>query len=717
MSPFMPTDTATIEENLHLNEAEREDTQRSASPRQQRRWLTVVQVMALIVALTLALYNNALIEQVDTTSTEAPALLVSSEGFEGVPPCNEGGVRLHTGLDLNANNILDATETQATTVLCNGLRGLSGPQGQPGTSGQDAFLQLLEHEVLPLGHETCPTGGTAMHSGLDVNGNGTLEEDEATSSVVVCNGSVGTNGFNGLDGMDGVNGTTGHSALVDKVPAPTYLCLDGFLVRFGVDDGQGTAVAGNGLLEDEEVHETLNFCFEPLRSERITDVFENAGNSMNEGCDAAVWSENHLGLLLAANDGTNGCELYRYSPLTNATTMVTDLHPNGDGMPGKDLGFLLVEQTNLVLFDATDGVNGRQLWVTDGSEAGTRVLGQIELAPPVPWFEGYLFFSPSANWLWTNGSDLRAWHEHPAWNASTQTAAQALLAPLSQPGQAWMVGTEHGLWFTASDATGDVEPYRLANDGSLQTWDVNPVGSIQLTDALADGEDLIAVAMRGTAKQLLHLSTNGSVNWLTAIAPSTGDTHLGEGMGLHRIGDNLVYDAVVSANEARLWTTNLANGITVQLSAELLAPGAQVGVANTGDRLLFDCITVSRGTEVCVTDATPLGTKVLHDLTPGVVSSDIRGLVAIEDGFAFMSDGVVEGTPVGVSLWVIEGEAMRLALNPWPGSSNSSGAVTYGNLVVGPSQLYFIANDGSSGHEWFRWSHGELSDDWIVIAR
>ena len=75
-----------------------------------------------------------------------------------------------------------------------------------------------------------------------MNGNGSLDQDEVTSSMVVCNGAVGSNGFNGLDGMDGADGTTGHSALVDKVPAPNYLCLDGFLVRFGVDDGQGTAV-------------------------------------------------------------------------------------------------------------------------------------------------------------------------------------------------------------------------------------------------------------------------------------------------------------------------------------------------------------------------------------------------------------------------------------------------------------------------------------------
>ena len=58
------------------------------------------------------------------------------------------------------------------------------------------------------------------------------------------------------------------------------------------------------------------------------------------------------------------------------------------------------------------------------------------------------------------------------------------------------------------------------------------------------------------------LFDNGSHGWLTAIAPTSGDTHLGEGMGLHLIGDNLVYDAQTVPGEPRLWTTNVANGIT-----------------------------------------------------------------------------------------------------------------------------------------------------------
>ena len=120
---------------------------------------------------------------------------------------------------------------------------------------------------------------------------------------------------------------------------------------------------------------------------------------------------------------------------------------------------------------------------------------------------------------------------------------------------------------------------------------------------------------------------------------------------------------------------------------------------------------------MCVTDGTPGGSNVFHDLTPGVLSSDIRGLVAVGDGAAMVSDGVTSGDAVGVSLWMIEGDELHMAYNPWPGTGNSSQALTYGSMTLTDSQLFFVAHDGEFGHEWHRWSHGELSDDWIVIDR
>lgn len=709
--PFMPTSTANEEEDLRVQRAQEREQQEQRDERpHRRRWLTVVQVLAVIVAMALALYNNALINQLPTPQEDEVAWLTTSETMEPVVPCNQGGVRLFTGFDTNGNGMLDLEERGEPFEMCHGLQGLSGPQGQPGNDGTNAVAQLVNATTIPVGDVACPEGGTWLASGLDLDGNGTLDEGEVVTQSAMCNGLVGQHG------VDGAAGATGASALVDKVTAPSYLCLDGFQVRFGIDDGQASGTANNGVLDEDEVRATLNFCFQPLRSERITDVYSNIGNSMTIGCDASAWLAEGARFVFAANDGPNGCELHHSDGEANTSTLLVDLHTNGDGLPGRDLGFHVLDE-RWVFFDATDGVNGRELWVSDGTANGTRALGSVEIKAPVAWNQGLVFTSPTGSLVWTNGTDLLPWWQHPAWNGTQQNAVQSALSALSNPGAEWLHGDEHALWFSAADAQGDVEPHRLTNAGVLNAWSVNAFGSAQLSHPLSDGHDLIAVGMRGTAKQVVRLLDNGTVEWLTSIAPSSGDTRLAEGMGLHRIGDNLVYDAVTFNNEARLWTTNLANGISLQLSTDILAPGAQVGVANTGERLLFDCVTSTYGVELCVSDATPAGSRVLHDLTPGVLSSDVRSMVAIGDGWAFFSDGTHEGASLGVTLWVVEGDALRPVYNPWPGTGNSSEALTYGEAVVSSTQLFFIAHDGIHGHEWHRWSHGELSDDWIVIDR
>ena len=357
--PSPEEDEATREGTTERNE----NSQPSRNtPHHHRRWAMVVQTLTLVTVLFLSVYNHALLSS-PSESSSLTSWLVESEPFSELAPCNEGGFHIHTGFDLNENGVLDADERQDTATLCQGLRGLSGPQGQAGVSGVSPLAQRLSTEVIPLGNETCQQGGVMMASGLDLNTNDVLDQEEVHSQTMLCNGAIGHNGANGLNGTDG---SIGASALVDKVPAPSYLCLDGFVVRFGVDDGLGGGMATNGQLEEGEVRETLNFCFAPLRSERVTDVVSGLGDSYDTNCDSATWME-HTGLFVfAANDGMNGCELHAHHPESNTTSMVLNLHSTGDASPGRDLGIVPVEDGKRVLFDADDGINGRQLWVSDG---------------------------------------------------------------------------------------------------------------------------------------------------------------------------------------------------------------------------------------------------------------------------------------------------------------------------------------------------------------
>ena len=68
--------------------------------------------------------------------------------------------------------------------------------------------QLVSTTSEPAG-ANCSAGGIAIETGLDENGNGTLDASEITSTSYVCTGTDGTDGANGTGGSNGSNGSNG----------------------------------------------------------------------------------------------------------------------------------------------------------------------------------------------------------------------------------------------------------------------------------------------------------------------------------------------------------------------------------------------------------------------------------------------------------------------------------------------------------------------------
>lgn len=92
--------------------------------------------------------------------------------------CTNGGYKVVVGLDVNENNTLDTGEIQNEEYLCNGL------------SGDDGLNSLVDIIPEPEG-ENCPNGGYIINSGVDLNSDNVLDENEIQSSVYVCNGLNG----------------------------------------------------------------------------------------------------------------------------------------------------------------------------------------------------------------------------------------------------------------------------------------------------------------------------------------------------------------------------------------------------------------------------------------------------------------------------------------------------------------------------------------------
>ena len=126
----------------------------------------------------------------------------------------------------------------AALVACGG----SAVDGAPGKSA----LSSLTPE--PRGAE-CPAGGTRVATGVDLDGNGVLDEVEVKSSQLLCNGA------SGKDGAAGNSGSAVSSLVnIDAEPQGANCPGGGTRVQSGLDTD------GNRLLEPSEVTSSRYIC-------------------------------------------------------------------------------------------------------------------------------------------------------------------------------------------------------------------------------------------------------------------------------------------------------------------------------------------------------------------------------------------------------------------------------------------------------------------------
>ncbi len=145
--------------------------------------------------------------------------------------CTHGGLALERGLDINRDGILQPSEIENTSYVCNGA---------PGTPGQDGKRALVRQEDEPAG-SNCPFGGRAILSGLDEDGNGYLDNTEVTSMGYACNGAPGT---------------PGHATVFSSTdePAGTHCSHGGWRMESGLD------INDNGILDPAEASAVQYVC-------------------------------------------------------------------------------------------------------------------------------------------------------------------------------------------------------------------------------------------------------------------------------------------------------------------------------------------------------------------------------------------------------------------------------------------------------------------------
>ena len=689
-----------------------------------RKALQVIQIFSIIVALILSAYSVTIIwslpDQAGQSGADANEVLVRTEGRNADHLCEEGGADIFIGNDLNSNGILEENEVTSTTRLCHGKTGLSGPQGATGPNGDSGIASLVNTSVLNYGNETCFFGGLLIESGLDLNNSGTLEESEVISQDFVCNGAIGSNGLNGNEG---------YSALVEQVQPPQYLCSSGFIINFGIDDGHGMGVAEDGIMHADEVVDSLKVCQAPLNHGPISDFSLGTTNGLSGSCAEFAWSDSHSKIITSGSDSSSGCELWVSSGVTSSTEQLIDINSGvGDSNPGLYLGFnqLFTDGQELWLFDANSGSNGRELWVSNLSNSGTYQLtgysgdGINSDSLATLWMDGLVFSDSSNSFMWTDGVNTTELFDAPFIEQQQQLMLDSITADISVHTTSSMVVDSTGLWFSAVRNDLGFEMFHLSNQGDLTTWNLNEFEDSMPDSILSTTGSAVVIADNGIdGRQLVKLNLTGNHQWLTSLTlQSNGNptTSVGEGMGLNLLNNKIIFDAQTSAVDPTLWSYDLATSSVTELSSLVIAPGLRTQPVQLNGKLWFDCITGTTAGELCTSDGTPEGTKMIHEFQPGMASSEIRDIVSHGQHLMILVNGEVDSIDTGHSLWSFDTNSLaaELSYDPWSGTGNNSNAGVYGQLVVTSELVIFVADDGQTGHELHIYSPLMLGDEWLI---
>jgi len=102
-------------------------------------------------------------------------------------------------------------------------------------------------------------------------------------------------------------------------------------------------------------------------TERVSSKYAQLSYNSNELTAFGV------GVYFVADDGISGAELWKSDGTDSGTMMVKDINPGSRGSQPRDLMVI----GDLLFFVATSDVNNSELWVSDGTEAGTKMVKDI----------------------------------------------------------------------------------------------------------------------------------------------------------------------------------------------------------------------------------------------------------------------------------------------------------------------------------------------------
>ena len=420
------------------------------------------------------------------------------------------------------------------------------------------------------------------------------------------------------------------------------------------------------------------------------------------GFDGAASSSPHeltsLGanLYFVATDVAHGFELWRSDGTPGGTRLVRDIEPG----PADSFPWPLIAAGDLLLFGA--GVESRQLWRTDGTVDGTVRLLPSEASAGRPEVDE---LTAVGDRLFFTAMDPRTGVE--LWVSDGSPEGTRLVRDIrpgpehSEPRRLTSVGGR--LFFTAmtGEVGGDTAgpgfgPELWTSDGTEEG--THPVGELRPRGeeprGLTDVDGTFFFLTRG-GRIWTSDGTADATRLVTRVTPDRGVTVIGDG-DIEAVGATL-YFVVDAGRKDELWRSDGTAAGTERIKRFKSA----TDLTDAGGALYFVADDGKTGREPWTSDGAKSGTRLVKDVRPGKKSSKPRGFThAGETVFFTANDGVS-----GAEVWATDGTAddTRLVRDIRPGQAGarSQPRLWFENTWMAGvgDQVFFPADDGETGAE------------------
>jgi ELWxxDGT repeat protein len=400
-------------------------------------------------------------------------------------------------------------------------------------------------------------------------------------------------------------------------------------------------------------------------------------------------------LFFTTNDGKNGMELWKTDGTDAGTVMVKDINP-GNG----STTFSYLTAINNKLFFSADIDGFPHLWKSDGTDPGTSIVNNnLAFTGRVFLFKNEIYFGAIS---FLDGREL--------WKTDGTESGTVLIKDINpgfEQSMPWTPGIfdefaaigDH-LFFAAEDGSNKIQLWKTNGtpEGTSMVKKINPSDhSSPRNFTVVNGTLYFSAAQEGSsANSKFEIwksdGTEAGTTLVKEINPTSGSnpTALREANGLLYFAAN---DGILG-NE--LWRSDGTESGTFLLSdINKESDFYPVSLVPNGNDLFFINRPDAKGYQIWNSDGTDEGTALVRDINPATLSFQINATNV--DGKLFFS---IDDIAHGYELWVSDGTptGTKIVKDIYPGPMGSGAGMSLGGSfsAIG-AEIFFTADDGVNG--------------------